>query len=594
MFIDEADIFVKAGDGGNGCVSFRRESHVPRGGPDGGDGGRGGDVVFVADPSVNTLLDFRGRPRWIAANGKNGSGQKCTGKSGRDTIIRVPPGTLITDTDRQVVIKDLVKAGERFVAAVGGKGGLGNVHFATPSRQTPEIATPGEPGESRNLHLELKLIADVGLLGLPNAGKSTLLASLSKATPKIADYPFTTTEPYLGIVEVDVEHRFVMADLPGLIEGAHKGVGLGDRFLRHVERTRVLLHLVEPLPSDGSDPLENYRTIRREIEHYSVELAARPELVAVTKMDLTGAEEVRRRLSEELGCEVLGISGVARKGLRSLLGRLASMLAAAEAWGGAAMPFGRHEPDLLFACDVGNSRVGFALVVDGRLCEVVRVPLSELGGLTACLRMSRHEVSGPTDLPVVVSSVNPEATEKLRPVLAEITSGPMALARRDFPIPMETAVERPERVGADRLLAALGAWRIGGGPLVVVDVGTATTVDAVDGQGRFLGGAILPGPSMGAWALKARTAALPEVGLNGPVEPLGRNTEQAIRSGLLFGSAGAVERLVAEQKRMLGGQARVVGTGGGLGYLLPLLACVDEVRDNLVLEGLVAAYMSRP
>jgi len=258
------------------------------------------------------------------------------------------------------------------------------------------------------------------------------------------------------------------------------------------------------------------------------------------------------------------------------------------------MALGRREPDLLFACDVGNSRVGFALVVDGRLCEVVRVPLSELGGLTGCLRMSRHEVSGPTDLPVAVSCVNPEATEKLRPVLAEITSGPMALARRDFPIPMEAAVERPERVGADRLLAALGAWRIAGGPLVVVDVGTATTVDAVDGQGRFLGGAILPGPSMGAWALKARTAALPQVGLNGPVEPVGRNTEQAIRSGLLFGAAGAVERLVAEQKRVVGREARVIGTGGGLAYLEPLMICVDEVRENLVLEGLVAAYLSRP
>jgi GTP-binding protein len=333
MFIDEADIFIKAGDGGNGCVSFRRESHVPRGGPDGGDGGRGGSVVFVADPSVNTLLDFRGRLKWIATDGKAGTGQKCSGKSGRDVVIRVPPGTLIADTDKQVVIKDLVEIGERFVAACGGKGGLGNVHFATPSHQTPEIATPGEPGESRNLHLELKLIADVGLLGLPNAGKSTLLASLSRATPKIADYPFTTVEPYLGIVEIDAEHRFVMADLPGLIEGAHQGVGLGDRFLRHVERTRVLLHLVEPLPSDGSDPLENYRTLRKEIGHYSEELASRPELVAVTKMDLTGAEDVRCRLSETLDREVLGISGVARKGLRTLLGRLASMLAPADVWG---------------------------------------------------------------------------------------------------------------------------------------------------------------------------------------------------------------------------------------------------------------------
>ncbi|MBN2583090.1 MAG: GTPase ObgE [Planctomycetes bacterium] len=333
MFIDEADIYIKAGDGGNGCVSFRREAHVPRGGPDGGDGGRGGSVVFVADPGVNTLLDFRGRLKWVAPNGKNGSGQKCTGKSGKDLVIRVPPGTLMVDTDKDVVIKDLVESDEPFVAAAGGKGGLGNVHFATPTRQTPEIATPGEPGQERHLHLELKLIADVGLLGLPNAGKSTLLATLSRATPKIADYPFTTTEPYLGIVEIDAEHRFVMADLPGLIEGAHEGVGLGDRFLRHVERTRVLLHLVEPMPSDGSDPLENYHTLRREISRYSSELAERPELVAVTKMDLTGADEVRSRLADELGREVLGISGVARKGLKPLLGRIAAMLAPADTWG---------------------------------------------------------------------------------------------------------------------------------------------------------------------------------------------------------------------------------------------------------------------
>jgi len=333
MFIDEADIYVKAGDGGNGCISFRREAYVPRGGPDGGDGGRGGSIIFVADLSVNTLLDFRGRQKWIARNGRPGSGKKCFGKSGSDLTIRVPPGTQITDSDKNVRIKDLVEPGQQFVAAAGGKGGLGNVHFASPTRQTPEIATEGVPGQQRNLHLELKLIADVGLLGLPNAGKSTLLSCLSAATPKIADYPFTTTEPYLGIVEASRGRRFVMADLPGLIEGAHKGVGLGDRFLRHVERTRVLLHMVEPLPADGSDPLANYKSIRREIGRYSKHLAARPEIVAVSKTDLTGAEEVRQHLAEELGREVIGISGVTHRGLKHLIGRVVEMLEPEDQWG---------------------------------------------------------------------------------------------------------------------------------------------------------------------------------------------------------------------------------------------------------------------
>ena len=333
MFIDEADIYVRAGDGGNGCVSFRREAYVPRGGPDGGDGGRGGSIIFVADPSVNTLLDFRGRHKWIARNGAPGGGKKCFGKSGADLVVRVPPGTQITDSDKDVRIKDLVEPDEQFVAAAGGKGGLGNVHFASPTRQTPEIATDGQPGQQRRLHLELKLIADVGLLGLPNAGKSTLLSCLSAATPKIADYPFTTTKPYLGIVEASRGRRFVMADLPGLIEGAHKGVGLGDRFLRHVERTRVLLHLVEPLPADGSDPLANYRSIRREIGRYSEHLAGRPEIVAVSKMDLTGAEDVRQLLAEELGREVIGISGVTHRGLKHLVGRLVEMLEPEDQWG---------------------------------------------------------------------------------------------------------------------------------------------------------------------------------------------------------------------------------------------------------------------
>jgi GTP-binding protein len=332
MFIDEADIFVKGGDGGRGCVAFRREAHVPRGGPSGGDGGRGGDVIMLADPGTDTLLDFKGHHHWAAERGRHGLGKECTGKSGEDLLIRVPPGTVVTDVDKGLVIKDLAAPGEQFVVARGGKGGRGNARFATPTRQTPDFATPGEPGQERRLHLELKLIADVGLLGLPNAGKSTLLAALSAATPKIADYPFTTTEPCLGIVEAGDARRFVMADLPGLIAGAHRGVGLGDRFLRHVERTRLLLHLVEPLPLDGSDPVANYHVIRREIAQYSADLASRTEIVAITKADLTDADKVRRRLARELGLPVLGISGVAHKGLKPLLARLVEALAEQGKW----------------------------------------------------------------------------------------------------------------------------------------------------------------------------------------------------------------------------------------------------------------------
>jgi GTP-binding protein len=241
-------------------------------------------------------------------------------------VIRVPVGTIVTDVDRATVLKDLAAPGEKFVVARGGRGGLGNAQFATPVRQAPDFATPGRAGQERRLHLELKLIADVGLLGLPNAGKSTLLVCLSAATPKIASYPFTTTEPCLGIVEAGRGRRFVMADLPGLIAGAHAGVGLGDRFLRHVERTRVLVHLVEPEPLDGSDPAANYRVIRREITLYSEALSRRPEIVVMSKMDLTGAEAARRKLEAEIGRPVLGLSGVAHKGLRRFVSRLVAVL----------------------------------------------------------------------------------------------------------------------------------------------------------------------------------------------------------------------------------------------------------------------------
>ena len=294
MFIDEAEIHVKAGDGGRGCVSFRREAGVPRGGPDGGHGGDGGSVVFHAREGLDTLLDFRGRHHWHAQNGEPGRGKDQTGASGDDLVINVPPGTLIYDRRLGILIKDLSRPGMTVTIARGGKGGRGNASFATPTEQTPRHAEPGEPGEERDLRLELKLIADVGLVGLPNAGKSTLLARLSAARPKIADYPFTTLYPHLGLVEAGPERRFVMADLPGLIEGAHQGVGLGDEFLRHIERTRVLVHLVEVQPHTGQTPADAYRTIRRELEAYSRALADKEELLVMTKADLLACPERSR------------------------------------------------------------------------------------------------------------------------------------------------------------------------------------------------------------------------------------------------------------------------------------------------------------
>jgi len=249
VFIDEADITVIGGDGGNGCVSFRREKHVPRGGPDGGDGGDGGSVLVEAREGLNTLAHLSGRHHWRAGRGAHGTGKDRHGRKGEDVIVPVPPGTVIRDADRGTVLKDLTDPGARVCVAAGGRGGRGNTHFASPTHQTPRRAEPGEPGQRRRLSLELKLIADVGLLGRPNAGKSTLLARLSSARPKVAAYPFTTTEPVLGIVELSGERRFVMADIPGLIEGAHRGAGLGDAFLRHVERTRLLVHLVDIRPT---------------------------------------------------------------------------------------------------------------------------------------------------------------------------------------------------------------------------------------------------------------------------------------------------------------------------------------------------------
>jgi GTP-binding protein len=327
MFIDEAEISVRAGKGGDGCVSFRREKFEPFGGPDGGAGGAGGQVILRAKAGLDTLLDFKGRHHWNAGNGEPGSGSNCKGADGEDLVIELPVGTLVYDADTGVLLKDLAEPTDECLIARGGRGGRGNRAFATPTQQAPRHAEPGEPGEERRLRLELKLIADVGLVGLPNAGKSTLLSRISKARPKIAAYPFTTLRPQLGIVELSGERRFVVADIPGLIEGAHEGVGLGDAFLRHIERTRLIVHLVDVCPLDGSDPAAAYRTIRRELHEYSAALAAKPEVVVASKLDLADSDEGVRRLSEVIGQQVYGISAATGRGIRELTELLWHMLA---------------------------------------------------------------------------------------------------------------------------------------------------------------------------------------------------------------------------------------------------------------------------
>jgi GTP-binding protein len=318
-FVDRVTLYVKAGDGGAGCCSFRREKYVPKGGPDGGDGGDGGDVIVRAVAGTDSLAEIVNRKHWRADKGGRGMPDNCHGRKAGDLVIPVPPGTLVYDRDRGNVLRDLTRADEQVIVGVGGRGGRGNRAFASATNRAPRQFQKGTPGEERWIVLELKVIADAGLVGLPNAGKSTLLSRLSRATPEVADYPFTTKHPNLGQVLIGGERAFILADLPGLIEGAHAGVGLGHEFLRHVERTRVLIHLVEPLPADGSDPLENYRTIRRELEFYRPELAVKPEVLAVSKSELTGSTKVRERLEKELGRDVLAISAATGAGLADLV-----------------------------------------------------------------------------------------------------------------------------------------------------------------------------------------------------------------------------------------------------------------------------------
>ncbi len=319
MFIDEAQIWIRAGDGGNGCVGFRREKYIPKGGPDGGDGGRGGSVYFQSVENLDTLMDFTGKYHWHAENGRQGSGSNRHGADGRDLVIPVPPGTLIYDADLNLLLKDLNEVGLKVCVCRGGKGGKGNKAFATPVNQAPRYAEQGQKGQKRKIRLELKLIADIGLVGLPNAGKSTLISRCSAARPKIADYPFTTTEPVLGIVELSDFRRFVMADIPGLIEGAHKGAGLGHEFLRHIERTKILVHILDIMPIDGSDPAENYHRIRRELELYSKSLAEKDEVIVANKIDLDPAGKTVKKLKKKLNKTIYEISAVTGSGIKELI-----------------------------------------------------------------------------------------------------------------------------------------------------------------------------------------------------------------------------------------------------------------------------------
>lgn len=327
MFVDRAQIEVVAGNGGRGGMSFRREKYVPRGGPDGGDGGDGGSIILVAKPGVDSLAAVSHRQSWRAAHGQPGKPSDCHGRSAPDLVIEVPPGTIVLDEATGLVLKDLAEPGEQVVVAEGGRGGRGNAHFKSSTNRAPRQFEMGGAGRVRRLSLELKVIADVGLVGLPNAGKSTLLSRLSRARPEVADYAFTTKTPILGIVSLSPDHTFVLADLPGLIEGAHLGVGLGHEFLRHVERAGILVHVVEPMPVDESDPVDNYRAIRAELTQYDPSLGERVEIVAVSKCELPGADDVRARLEAAIGSEVLAISAATGQGLDRLLAAVGRALA---------------------------------------------------------------------------------------------------------------------------------------------------------------------------------------------------------------------------------------------------------------------------
>jgi GTP-binding protein len=387
MFFDEAKILVQAGAGGNGCTSFRREKFVPHGGPDGGHGGQGGDVVLVVDARLNTLLSFRKRIHFRAERGAHGQGSNKQGKSADDLIIPVPPGTVVRDAETHELIADLVRPGDRVVAAKSGRGGRGNSAFASSTNQAPRWSEKGEPGQERWIMLELKLLADVGIIGLPNAGKSTLLASVSAARPKIADYAFTTLVPNLGVAAIG-DRDMVLADIPGLIEGAHSGAGLGDKFLRHVERTRVLVHLLD---GAADDPLAAFETINRELEQYDPQLASKPQIVALNKMDLPDAQAHWSRVHKAMtkrGMAAFAISAVTGEGVKELLHAVADEIAEAPR----DMPATEEELPVIRPAEDENSleisRDGEAYRVKGKKVERV-VVMTNFDQEEAILRLHR-------------------------------------------------------------------------------------------------------------------------------------------------------------------------------------------------------------
>ncbi|PSL35128.1 GTP-binding protein [Planomicrobium soli] len=328
MFVDHVKVYVKGGDGGDGMVAFRREKYVPNGGPAGGDGGKGGDIVFIVEEGLRTLMDFRYKRIFKADRGTHGMSKNQHGAKAQDTLIKVPPGTVVKDADSGETIADLVEHGQTAVIARGGRGGRGNSRFATPQNPAPELSEKGEPGFERNVILELKVLADAGLVGFPSVGKSTLLSVVSAAKPKIAEYHFTTIVPNLGMVETEDQRSFVMADLPGLIEGAHEGIGLGHQFLRHIERTRVIVHVIDMSAMEGRDPYEDYLTINEELQQYNMRLTERPQLIVANKMDMPGADENLEKFREKVGedARIFPISALSRQGLSNLLFAIADLL----------------------------------------------------------------------------------------------------------------------------------------------------------------------------------------------------------------------------------------------------------------------------
>ncbi|MBM7644709.1 GTP-binding protein [Scopulibacillus daqui] len=328
MFVDQVDIYVKGGDGGNGMAAFRREKYVPNGGPAGGDGGNGADVVFQVDEGLRTLMDFRYQRHFKAPRGENGGSKNQHGRNAKDMIVKVPPGTIVIDKKTERIIADLTEQGQKAIIAKGGRGGRGNTRFATPANPAPHLSENGEPGEEREVRLELKLLADVGLVGFPSVGKSTLLSVVSAAKPKVAAYHFTTIKPNLGVVSLDDARSFVIADLPGLIEGASQGAGLGHQFLRHIERTRVIIHVIDMAGTEGRDPYDDYLKINEELKHYQLRLLERPQVIAANKMDMPGAEDHLKQFKEKIDNKVpvFPISSITREGLRDLIYAVADLL----------------------------------------------------------------------------------------------------------------------------------------------------------------------------------------------------------------------------------------------------------------------------